>query len=522
MSNNAPDTKPPSTLSAEVRNVGKHSIIYMLAPAISKVVGFLLFPLYTSFISASNYGINSLIEIAMTFAMLVMSVNLADGMTRFYYATKDEEERRRVVASVITGIVGIGLLMVTVFVVFAAPIATFMRLESDYVPLLRLAFFAAWFSMLAEIGFAYLRMRYRSKTFVATTVLQILLFIGLNILFVVKYRLDIWGIVYSTLIVQGVLGIGMASGIMLSLKAAPDRAIFMQLIRFGAPLMPSTVSQQLNNYIHPMMLQWLTVADPATAAAQVGVFAAGQKIGVVVNRFLVVPFNGFWRPRQMELVMQKNAEVNRIIAKMCTYSTVLTASFALLLSAVADSALRIMDELGFVGDVTYLDAHLVVPLIALAYTIHSLERHFSIGMHASGKTSRATAIGIVALIATITTNWFLIPKYGFIAAAIATNVGVAVRAIAFLRASQQQLRLPFELGRISIAIVFGAGLFLIIRVVDFDATWTTLIARALLALWYAPMLVLFGFLDRNERIKLATACHGFFRSRLFQADQATH
>jgi O-antigen/teichoic acid export membrane protein len=496
------NTVQPNTLGGEVRNVGKHSVIYMLAPAISKIVGFLLFPLYTSFISASNYGVNSLIEIAMTFAMLVMSVNLADGMTRFYYATQDLERRRQVVATVIAGIALFGFPLVLIFVCLAGPLAAAMRLESRFVPLLQLAFIAAWFSMLAEIGFAYLRMRYKSKTFVATTVAQIILMIGLNVLFVVYYRMDIWGILYSTVIVQGLLGIGLTVGIMLTLKAKPSWGIFAELFKFGAPLMPATVSQQLNNYVHPLMLQWLTVADPVSAVAQVGVFAAGQKIAVVVNRFVVVPFNGFWKPRRMELVMQSGPEVNRIIAKMCTYATVMTASFALLLSVAAESVLQIMNVYGFIGDEAYLQAHLVVPLIALAYVIHSLEHHFATGMHASGKTRHATTIGLVSLAATITTNWLLIPRLGFVAAAIATVVGVTVRTVSFLAASQRRLSIPYEFHRLLVAIGVAVGLFLGTRFIGFDSAWGTLFARLIVGMLFVPILVTIGFLDAAEFRKL--------------------
>ncbi|MCA9213418.1 MAG: oligosaccharide flippase family protein [Planctomycetales bacterium] len=513
-------TAEESTLSGEVRNVGRHSVIYMLAPAISKVIGFLLFPLYTSFISTSNYGVSSLIEIAMTFAMLVMSVNLADGMTRFYYATDDEGERRKVVVSVIAGIAGIGIPAVLVFILCSGAIANFMRLEVAFVPLLRIAFAAAWFSMLAEIGYAYLRMRYKSKTFVALTVAQILLFIALNVVFVVFLQLDIWGIFFSTLIVQGLLGVGMAVGILSALKVSPDWKLFGRMVRFGAPLMPATVSQQLNNYVHPMMLQWLSVADPAVAATHVGVFAAGQKIGVVVNRFVVVPFNGFWRPRRMELVMRQSESVNRILARMCTYSFVLTAAFALLLSVAAKSTLLLMNEYGLVSDEAYLDAHLVVPLIALAYTIHSLEPHFATGMHASGRTKQATAIGLVALAATIATNWLLIPKLGFVAAAIATNVGVVIRAGAFLAVSQRKLRIPYELSRLAIAIVVAVGLFLTIRTVEFDSTWATLLGGIAMSTLYAPLLLCCGFLDKDERLKLATTVRATL-ARFRAARQAT-
>ena len=50
--------------------------------------------------------------------------------------------------------------------------------------------------MLAEMGYAYLRIEYRAKTFVALTTVQILSAVLLNLWFVIRCEWGIWGILH--------------------------------------------------------------------------------------------------------------------------------------------------------------------------------------------------------------------------------------------------------------------------------------------------------------------------------------
>ena len=136
------------------------------------------------------------------------------------------------------------------------------------------------------------------------------------------------------------MGLTMAAIILWRTQARPTAAHLARLLGFGVHLVPSTVALQMSNYLNPIMLRWLLPGDPLTALAQVGLFSVGQKVGVVVNRFLTVPFNAFWRPRRMELVVQDNVQTRHILARMCTYSTVVTCQLALLVSVAAEDLIQ--------------------------------------------------------------------------------------------------------------------------------------------------------------------------------------
>ena len=155
------------SLKSEVKSVGRHSLIYMLGPALSKIVGFVLIPVYTRFIAPDEFGVMSIVDVAMTLTMMLLSMGIGDSMARFYYAETCPLERRRLVSTVLLGPSLISLPLILLIVWLAGAACPWLGVGPQYEPYLRIAMLAAWCSMLTEVGLAYLRMQYFAKTFVA-------------------------------------------------------------------------------------------------------------------------------------------------------------------------------------------------------------------------------------------------------------------------------------------------------------------------------------------------------------------
>ena len=480
-------------LKNEVKSVGRHSLIYMLGPAFSKIVGFLLIPIYTRFIAPDDFGVMSLVDVFMTMTMMMLAMGTGESIARFYYDEDDEYERRRLISTVILGPGLLSLPVIVLIILLSGYIQPLLGIGTSYVPYLQLAMMTAWFSMIAEIGYAYLRMRYFSKTFVTITVFQILASVGLNLLLVVVFQQGIWGILYSTVAVQSTIAVLLTLVILLNSRAWPSWRHFRRLVSFGVPLVPATVTLQLSNYLNPLMIRWWVAGDPVFVLAQVGLFAAGQKIGVVVNRFVTVPFNAFWRPRRMELVMQNTPEVKAILARICTYAILVSAQIALLLSVSVESLLQL------VVDARYWDAHRVVPLIACVYVVLGLEHHFSVGIYYTRKTWWATWIGVVSLLTIIALNWFFLPQFGYMAAAFSTLVGISLRSGLLLTVSQRLYPIPFELRRLALVAMTAVLLFHVSQLIELQSLELTLLCRMACGLAFVPALAAMRFFSHDER-----------------------
>ena len=84
-------------LGAELRRLGRHSAIYGLGGLVSRILAVLLLPLYTRYLSPSDYGkVETLIALT-TVIGIVLRMGIHSAFFRFYFDSKDPVDRRRVV-----------------------------------------------------------------------------------------------------------------------------------------------------------------------------------------------------------------------------------------------------------------------------------------------------------------------------------------------------------------------------------------------------------------------------------------
>ena len=84
----------PRSLSAMVRHLLKDSAVYGIGAVLSRLVGFVMIPVYTRVLTPSDYGvIETITRVADVFG-LVMALGIAGSLQRFYSDAKDDGERR--------------------------------------------------------------------------------------------------------------------------------------------------------------------------------------------------------------------------------------------------------------------------------------------------------------------------------------------------------------------------------------------------------------------------------------------
>ena len=98
------DHRPPArrlrstlmALSGQLKRLGKHSAIYGLGGLVSRILAVLLLPLYTHYLSTSDYGqIETLIAL-VTVLTIVLQFGISSAFFRFYFDADDDAGRRLV------------------------------------------------------------------------------------------------------------------------------------------------------------------------------------------------------------------------------------------------------------------------------------------------------------------------------------------------------------------------------------------------------------------------------------------
>ncbi len=510
MTRKAFDKPGTSSLGREVLSVGKNSLIYVFGRALTQAVGFLMIPVYTRFIDPGNYGAMELIGILAGIVSMIISLGVGDSMSRYYYACSESLGRREVVSTIIIGFGVIALPVILASLALAGLVSRVVMEDPHYRFFLQIAIVTVWFGMFSEIAFTYLRMLYLARTFVLLTTLQLIVALSLNIWFVVFERLGIRGIFYSNLIVQALTGLSLTVWILRRVGLHLSLPLLRDLLRFGVPLVPSRIALMLGFVSNRFFMRWMGPADPLAALTMVGLYSLGHKFGIVIDRFVNAPFNSFWGPRRMELLLKGDTGVRRTVARICTYATFVSLYGALGICAGIESLIAI------VAEATYHAAYTVVPFITLTFVFMGLERHFSTGIIYTRRTLWSTGITLFSLVVILVWNYVFVPINGLLGAATSNLAGGVVRVVLFFVVSQRLYPLPFELGRMLLLFTAAFALYGGCQFINLSSPWATFLVRTLMAGLYPVVLLPLGFYRRDELEVLLRAVRGYVLHR--QAD----
>ena len=83
----------------ELKFLLSHSAIYGIGAVVSRLVGFVMLPVYTRYLTAADYGILELITITNSVVGILISIGMAYAIIRFYYNYDDIEYRNIVIST---------------------------------------------------------------------------------------------------------------------------------------------------------------------------------------------------------------------------------------------------------------------------------------------------------------------------------------------------------------------------------------------------------------------------------------
>lgn len=492
------------SLKNEVKAVGKHSLIYVVGTALSRAVGFIMLPVYTHYIAPDSYGGMELIEIISAAVALLIAMGVSDSMPRFYYEENELKKKNEVVSTIIIGLGLLGIPIVVVLLFLAGPLSILIIGSLKYRLIIQLSFITAWFGLFYEICTSYCRMKYMAKLFVSITTVQLIIALSLNILFVVYYQLDIFGIFYSIIISRGIVSTVVLLIILKKIGVQFSKKRLAKMIKFGFPLVPSRIGLMLGFISNRFFLRWMGSPDPAVALFEIGLFSLGHKFGVIVNRFVNTPFYSFWGPRRIELLVNENDDSKIIVTRICTYAITGSLFMALLLSLNIDSIISI------IVDSRYKDAGIIVPYIALSYVFLALDTHFATGIIIQKKTKLTFYITLCSLAVIIICNYIFIPLFSITGAAISTLAGFFIRMLLTYFTSQRLFYMPFEIKRLSMVFALAIVTYIISRKVNCDSIYLSFLINNCFGLLFIVLLIICGFFRKDEYLIIKKFMYKFY------------
>ena len=489
------DAGPPSKLeegpssswqpmSDVLVKLGKETPIYVLGILAGRLTGFLMLPIYTSYLTPSDYGLLELLTLTVEVIGIIGAVGLSAGVLKFHAQYDSPEDKREVLSTSAIGLAGVMSLVAGLGIFFAAPLSDLVLGDIGRPVYFRI-FFATYLLQQAEIvPLLLLRIRGKAVAFVAVSLAKLVVMLGLNIWLVVYREAGVLGVLISNLTASAVFTTGLTVYLFAAVGSAFSVAKFRAMMRFGAPMM----LWFLGNFI--MVSSDRFFLNYFAGPTDVGLYSLAYRFMAVLPALTFIPFYQAWDPQRFELANRPDA--GETFTRVFTYCNLAVAMVALGIAIFTEDVIRVMATPEFHG------AAAVVPILLASQILWSLVSYVNLGLLIRDRTDTLGKLALVTVVIVLLLNFALIPTLGILGAALATFAAYAVRFVMVLRAAQAVYFIRYDWSR----VLFAYGIVVTTVLLKLSlpresvlgslATGATLAAVGLLAIYFLA-------LDASER-----------------------
>jgi len=466
-------------LGAELRRLGKHSAIYGLGGLVSRILAVLLLPLYTRYLSPSDYGkVETLIALS-TVIGIVLRMGIHAAFFRFYFDSPAPEHRRLVLRTSFWFTMAMATAGLVAGLILSGTIADLLFGSPDDSELVMASFVGLWAGMNYEQLTSLFRVEERSVAFVTASLANILLTIGMTLLLVVALDQGPVGVIVGnftgTLLVYAAL-IGYRRE---QLGLQFDRSLLREMNRFGVPLIPTALFLWVTNFSDRLFL--VRLAD----TTEVGLYSVGVRIASAMV-LLLTAFRLAWPAFAYSI--EDEREARRTYAYVLTYLVLLTTWVATGLALLSP---WIVD---WITAPAFAESSRVVGPLAFAAVAFGAYIVVVIGVGRARRTQFNWVVTGAAAAVNIALNLILIPRYGMMGAAVATIAAYVTMFAGMAWWAQRIYPVPYQWRRVGTAAAVGIVLVVAGKLLD-----ANLAISFVLALAYPLALALVGFYLPSER-----------------------
>jgi len=472
----------------DLKSVSKDSIIYGIGNVATKIVGFLLIPIYTNpkFLSISDFGVLSILDISVQVLVAILGLSLYQGFIRWYWDIKEINERKRLFFSTLVTVSIFSITAGLILAFYADSISHLLFQKIDYSRAIILVIINGVLTTIQALPNSSMRIQGQSKLYTTLSVIKFSSNLILTVYFVVFLKRGIQGIFEAQIIGSLLYFIIASPHIFKNSIFSYKLKITKDLLVYSYPLMFASMSGILLTTIDRYSLNELANLP------DVAIYSLGYKIGGSIKVFIVTSVQLALTPMLMKRI--NDPDNKRLFQKVLTYF-----SFGLMWVIVGLSIFGKEIILLIAKSPEYIEATNLIPIIAMISFFGMAKDSVIMGLHVNKKTKIIGSLIIVAGIANLGLNIALIPIWGIYGAAWASLFAQVLLFITIYYFAQKSYKVNYELGKILMIIIVGGLLYassLLLNNIDF---WLAFAIKLIIALSFPLWFFIFPFFEKVER-----------------------
>jgi O-antigen/teichoic acid export membrane protein len=418
----------------------------MIASLLPTIVGFLMLPVYTKYLAPKDYGVIALVLSLQSFLPLIMTFQIHNSISRFYFDYSDNREKLKIFISTIVLVTLIlSLIVLGGLIYYLEDVLLFVFPNTEgYNNVFILSILASFFGVFNSTFINLIRVQQKAKIFMKTSLVIFIISLTLNILEVIVYERGVYGIIEASLI-----SVIISSFIYMYLvreffTLEFDISLIKEPLKFSFPLIPHSLSGFIFMYSDRIILErYVTLSV-------IGLYMFADKIALIF-KMLVNEFNNSFSPYFSE----KSKESKDLAIKETQKISLKFTYFVIMLIVL--TSLFSVEIVYIFFDERYYDTWKMIPLLASSYIFRSLYCFSSSGIFYEKKTGKVAIITAVSGLINIGLNLWLIPIYGIMAAIYTTMFSFFLTFIMAEAVSYKIYYLHLNIKKIFLIVSFMYG-----------------------------------------------------------------
>ncbi len=420
----------------------------------TKIIGFLLIPVYTQYLSPDDYGIVELCGAFSAFVIIFIRLGVPGAVNRFYFDYKNKPEKLNDYVTTIHH------LLVFSSIILGTVVGIVMYVFSDtilpgilFFPFLVLTIINAGFSANSDLQKRLLQSKEKSAYMAKLNISLALVGIGLALLFVVVLNFGALGLMLSQSVTTFIFFIQAQYYLRHYINGKFNWSMLRDSLRYGAGLLP----HHLFAVMAPLLSK--VVLNSKESLAALGIFALAirftQPLDILYNTF-----NMSFNPIYFSLRKNKENQKIRTVYRSVWYISI---GVFTLVAIILPSIIPLITPERF-----HQSAYLI-PILALGFLGQVLYSLFLIENYYDKNTKRVSLVTGSGLAINLLVTLLTVNTLGVYAVAIASSAGFITLSVMGYIFSKKHFLNYIDLKTIAIGLLIIVPIFMLAVLTPLDA-----------------------------------------------------
>lgn len=335
------------------------SLVYGASNFLGKIVGFLLLPLYTAYLTPYDYGIVAMLAYVQIFFVPLSSLGITNAIFRRFNLLVDENEQSKVLSTGVIGVVISALFFFLLAFLIQGPLTVFLIDDVSLVFLMQLSLYTALIKSVSAIFIVVLRAERQVLKIGVIKIVELIISICLSILFVVYFDKGVLGVIAGNLggaILSFLMTVGFSYG---KISFSFSLSELKELLSYGLPYLP----HRMLSYGSAFLGQYLIKSYVGLEGS--GLFDIALRFAIPLT-FIVGSVQSAWVPLKFQIHREEenpSLVFKRVISNYLSF----LLGIYVMLSFTGPELLRLFTAEAFHEAAYLLPIVLLIPLSKAAY-----------------------------------------------------------------------------------------------------------------------------------------------------------